>query len=205
MKCTLCQFAVRSGGHSSIRGWNNIHNGVTIDLSRLNFTLFDEGSNLLSGGPGVHWQAVYEYAESQGIMIPEARLGEVGVGSLLCGGGLSYHMHEKCLAMDSVKKYEVVLANGTIVKTSQEVNADLWLALKSSQCTFAIVTRFDLEAFPDPKLWGGVLSYANSAETTSNFVTALKRFTDDIETYLPGTAWVYWVHNGADSEPKDTI
>ncbi|KAF3018243.1 hypothetical protein E8E12_000079 [Didymella heteroderae] len=50
-----CQFAVRSGGNSSICGWNNIYNGVTINLSRLNFTLFDEGSNLLSGGPGVHW------------------------------------------------------------------------------------------------------------------------------------------------------
>lgn len=138
-------------------------------------------------------------------MVSGARLGAVGVGGLLCGGGLSYYMHERGLAMDSVKKYEVVLANGTIVEASQEVNADLWLALKGSQCTFAIVTRFDLEAFPNSRLWGGVLSYANTPEITSKFITSLRDFTDNIKNYLPGTAWVYWGHNGADPEPKDTI
>jgi hypothetical protein len=173
--------------------------------ARLNSTLYDRQSNLLSLGPGIHWQDVYEYAESQGIMVPGARLGAVGVGGLLCGGGLSYHMHEKGLAMDSVRKYEAVLANGTIVDACQEANADLWLTLKGSQCTFAIVTRFYVEAFPGPKLWGGVLSYANTAETTSKFIMALKKFTDNVENYLPGTAWVYWGHNGADPEPKDTI
>lgn len=32
-----CQFAVRSGGHSAIAGWNNIDNGVTIDLCKYVF------------------------------------------------------------------------------------------------------------------------------------------------------------------------
>lgn len=167
--------------------------------------LYDRRSNVLSIGPGLHWQSVYEYAEWHGIMVPGARLGAVGVGGLLCGGGLSYHMHEKGLAMDSVKKYEVVLANSTIIEASPDSNADLWLALKGTQCNFAIVTRFDLEAFPNPKFWGGVLSYSNTVETTSKFITTLKNFTDNIENYLPGTAWVYWGHNGADLEPKDTI
>lgn len=30
-----CQFTIRSGGHSPIRGWSNMHTGVTLDLSEL--------------------------------------------------------------------------------------------------------------------------------------------------------------------------
>lgn len=96
-----------------------------------------------------------------------------------------YHLH---LAMDSVKKYEVVLPNGTIVEATQDVNRDLWTSLKGSQCTFATITRSNLEAFPDPKLWGSVLSYANTPRATQRFTKALRKYTDNIENYLPGTA-----------------
>lgn len=166
---------------------------------------YDPHTNLLSIGPGNHWQAVYEYAESQGVMIPGARLGVVGVGGLLLGGGLSYFMHTLGLACDSVKRYEVVLANGDITEVTQNQHSDLWIALKGSQGAFAIVTRFDSEAFPDPKLWGGVLTYPNTPEITAAFIPAIKQWTDNIKNYIPGTAWAFWGHNGADPEPKDTI
>ncbi|KAJ8097650.1 hypothetical protein POJ06DRAFT_261993 [Lipomyces tetrasporus] len=46
------KFAIRSGGHTQWAGSNNMEGGVTIDLSLLNWTRFDEASELVDLGPG---------------------------------------------------------------------------------------------------------------------------------------------------------
>jgi FAD/FMN-containing dehydrogenase len=51
----------------------------------------------------------------------------------------------------SIRQMEVVLANGTLLKTSAEEHPDLFLALEGGGDNFGIVTRYDLETF-DTKL-----------------------------------------------------
>jgi FAD/FMN-containing dehydrogenase len=57
-------------------------------------------------------------------------LGDVGVGGLLLGGGLSFLSAQFGLASDHVVNYEVVLANSTIVNANRTSNMDLYWALK---------------------------------------------------------------------------
>lgn len=57
---------------------------------------------------------------------------------------------------------EVVLADGSIIDANSQEHSDLFRALKGGSGNFGIVTRFDLETFPQADFWGGFLSYPSS-------------------------------------------
>jgi len=57
-------------------------------------------------------------------------LGDVGVGGLTLGGGLSFLSAEYGLVCDNVVNYEVVLADASIVNANASSNSNLYWALK---------------------------------------------------------------------------
>lgn len=63
---------------------------------------------------------------------------------------------------NGIINYEVVLANGTVVSANAQENPDLYWALKGGAFNFGIVTRFDVETFSVPHLWGGSAYYNGS-------------------------------------------
>ncbi|KAL4928947.1 FAD-binding oxidoreductase [Aspergillus undulatus] len=168
--------AVRAGGHN-LGSSNNIEQGVTIDLKYLNQTTYDAASNTASLGPGAKWQDVYAELHKHGVITTGGRDGDVGVGGFLLGGGSTYFMGQQGFGCDSVRNFEVVLANGVIVNANKNEHADLWRALKGGGFNFGIVTRYDMEAFPDKKIARG--QRAMSANYTSRFVDAVVAFTDN--------------------------
>jgi hypothetical protein len=54
---------------------------------------------------------------------------------------------------------QIVLANGSISNVNYESQPDLYWALRGGAGNFGIVTRFDLEAFEQGPVWGGLDSY----------------------------------------------
>lgn len=175
--------AVRSGGHN-VATANNIDDGVTIDLGHLNQTTYDKKTNLASIGPGAKWWKVYAALQKHDVLVTGGRDGDVGVGGFTLGGGSTYYMNKEGFACDSVRNFEVVLANGTIVNANKDQNADLWKALKGGGSNFGIVTRFDMEALPNKELAYGVkyMSSNHTQELASiivNFTTRSHEFRDD--------------------------
>lgn len=81
-----CRFAVRSGGHTPWAGAASIQDGVTIDLSLLNQTVYNKQNSTASVGPGARWRSVYETLDQIGVAVAGGRAGTVGVGGLILGG-----------------------------------------------------------------------------------------------------------------------
>ena len=54
---------------------------------------------------------------------------------------------------------KVILANGQVTNVNQQSNPDLYFALRGGGNNFGIVTRFDMETFPQGKMWGGMTVY----------------------------------------------
>jgi FAD/FMN-containing dehydrogenase len=162
--------ALRSGGHSSIPGSNNVANGVTIDLSMINTTRYDKGTNTAILEPGARWEHVYADLQDQGVTVAGGRDGGVGVGGFLLGGGLSFFTPKIGFGCDSVVNYEVVLTNGSVINANKTANSDLWRALKGGGSNFGVVTRYDLEAIPTRKLLRDLrflpLNYSNAVVDT---------------------------------------
>jgi len=66
-----------------------------------------------------------------------------------------------------VRNYEIVLASGDVVDASPTTNSDLYWALRGGGgSNFGIVTRFDLAAFPQGKLWASTVVYPGALNTT---------------------------------------
>ena len=143
--------AVRSGGHMSGQS-NNVAQGVTIDLSQLNTTSYDEASKVASYQPGTRWFNVYSELAKHDVVVAGGREGAVGVAGFTLGGGISWYSARLGFVADQVVNYQVVLANGSIVNANSTFNPDLWKALKGGSSNFGIVTRFDVNAIPAANL-----------------------------------------------------
>jgi FAD/FMN-containing dehydrogenase len=157
---TACPFAIRSGGHAYNTAFNNINSGTTIDLSNLNSITLSADQKTVSVGPGATWEDVYDILDPAHISVPGGRAGQVGVGGLTLGGGISYFSPRYGWTCDSVSEFEVVLAGGEVVSASQGYNHDLWISLcGGGPANFGIVTRVNLTTFPQGMIWGGFVYY----------------------------------------------
>ncbi|KAF2104658.1 FAD-binding domain-containing protein [Rhizodiscina lignyota] len=153
-----CQFAIKSGGHGLHPGASNVEGGVVFDLSRsLNTITISADKKTVDIGPGARWLQVYEELEKDELIVLGGRVADVGVGGLILGGGISFYTAKQGFACDHVLEMEIVLPDGTITTASETNHADLFKALKGAgQSNFGIVTRFTLEAMPNPSpkgLW----------------------------------------------------
>jgi FAD/FMN-containing dehydrogenase len=81
-----CKFAVRGGGHTTWVGANNIVDGVTIDLSLMNTTTYNDKAGTASILPGSRWEGAYETLAKYNVTVPGGRSGVVGVAGFLLGG-----------------------------------------------------------------------------------------------------------------------
>ncbi|KAF2141094.1 uncharacterized protein K452DRAFT_327327 [Aplosporella prunicola CBS 121167] len=195
---TNCKFAIRSGGHSSNPGANNIEKGVTIDLSRMNTTTLSPTGDTVSILPAARWGQVYQYLDAQNRGIPGGRLGAVGVGGLVTGGGLSFYVNRQGLVCDNVRNFEAVLASGEVVDANATHNRDLFTALKGGSSNFGVVTRIDIDTFPTSPIWGGERTYP--VAQAEYFYPVMVDWTNNIEEYQNGSALVFLYHESLRNE-----
>ncbi|PGG97257.1 hypothetical protein GX51_07407 [Blastomyces parvus] len=193
--------AVRAGGHG-YRHSNNIDDGVTIDLGMLDQATYNKRTNLASLGPGGRWKDVLAKLLKYGVIVPSGRDGDVGVGGFLLGGGSSYYMGRQAFACDSVRNYEVVLTNGSIVNANRKENADLWRALKGGGSNFGIVTRFDMEALPAKDIAYGTRFM--SAKHSSELVDVIAHFTDHYHEFDTDALVAFLMHDTS-AFPVDVV
>ncbi|OBR08505.1 FAD binding domain-containing protein [Colletotrichum higginsianum IMI 349063] len=187
--------AVRGGGHNHWAGTNNIANGVTIDLAHFNQTSYNPRTNLASVGPGDHWKDVFAALLKHNVTVAGGRDGGVGVGGFLLGGGNSYYTGRMGFGADSVRNYEVVLADGAVVHANDRTNPDLYKALKGGGGNFGIVTRFDMEALPAKDLYTGIRLM--SKENSDDVVDAVVDFTNHDQSLADDAMVVVYTHNTA--------
>lgn len=148
-----CEFAVRSGGHTSWAGASNIAGGVTLDLRNLNSVDVSEDGETVHVGAGASWDAVYRKLDPLGRSVAGGRVAGVGVGGLTLGGGISHLSPQHGWTCDTVRNYQVVLSDGAVVDSNENENEDLFFALRGGGNSFGIVTRIDLETFEQGLLW----------------------------------------------------
>ncbi|KAF5366890.1 hypothetical protein D9757_011388 [Collybiopsis confluens] len=161
-------YAVQSGGHSGMTGWNTIQNGVLISFINMSAISYDAGSNTITLEPGVRWGDAIDFLEPFGVAAVGGRVSEVGTG-LLLGGGLSFLSPSQGYASDNYVSLDVVLVDGTVVTaTVNNQHADLFKALKGGGNRFGIVTKYVVRAVhtgteQDKPFLGGIFTYPNSS------------------------------------------
>ncbi|KJY01491.1 FAD-binding domain-containing protein [Zymoseptoria brevis] len=176
------KFGLKSGGHNPAPGFSAVDQGVLISFEpNLASTTRTADGNHFLVGPGAHWGDVYKEAGKTQQIVVGGRLGHIGVGGFVLGGGLSYYSAQYGLACDNVDNFEVVLADGTITNANRTSEPELFFSLRGGGNQFAIVTQMTMQAHPEGvngQVWGGIRAY--SSEKRHELFRAVTNF---IRTY----------------------
>ncbi|KAE8353856.1 FAD dependent oxidoreductase [Aspergillus coremiiformis] len=169
-------FAVKSGGHMPNNGFASIQDGLLISTKNLVNVTYNADGQTATIGPGLAWEDAVKGLDGTGRTLVGGRLGGVGVGGFMLGGGLSFLSSQYGWAANNVVNFEVVLANSTIVHANSKENTDLFASLKGGGSNFGIVTAYTLQTFPqNHQVWGG--NYMFKAEQTPQVLEAIRDFT----------------------------
>ncbi len=150
----------RSGGHG-ISGRSTNDGGIVIDLSRMNaIQVLDEATRRVRIEPGARWMEVARVLEPHGWALTSGDYGGVGVGGLATAGGLGFLARKHGLTIDHLLAAEIVLADGSVLRTSPEEHAELFWAIRGAGSNFGIVTGFEFEVDAVGQVGWGQLSFA---------------------------------------------
>ncbi|SPO03688.1 related to FAD dependent oxidoreductase [Cephalotrichum gorgonifer] len=186
LKDTDEPFAIKSGGHNPNPHFASVEGGPLISMEKMDDVTLDEKALTVRVGPGNRWDDVIGALDGTGYTVVGGRLGHVGVGGLLLGGGLSFLSAQYGWAANSIVAYEVVLPNATVVTASASQHPDLFLALKGGGNNFGVITAFHLRAYPQGEIWGGAMTFTHSKKTQAKLLAAVRDFTEYCEDEKAG-------------------
>ncbi|KAF2840459.1 FAD binding domain-containing protein [Patellaria atrata CBS 101060] len=172
-------FAIKSGGHSPNVGFSSITGGPLISLKKLNQVTYNSATQTVKIGPGNRWENVSDALYGTGVTVVGGRIGNVGVGGYMLGGGLGFLSSQYGWAMNNVVEFEVVLADGSIVTASANSHPDLYKALKGGGNNYGIVTAYTVEAHPQGKVWAGEMIF--TGDKTPKILKAVRDFAENYD------------------------
>jgi FAD/FMN-containing dehydrogenase len=133
--------AVRCGGHS-VGGFSTCDDGIVIDLSPMKRVSIDPEARTARVDGGSLLRNLDEAAQTLGLVCPVGVVGHTGVGGLTLGGGMGRLQRHWGYSIDNMLAVELVTADGTRVRASENENPELFWGVRGAGPNFGVVTSF---------------------------------------------------------------
>jgi len=121
---------------------------MQIDLSSYRHARVDPKSRTAYVAGGSLLGELDREAMALGLVTTAGTVSHTGVGGLTLGGGFGRLARRFGLALDNVKGFDIVTADGAFRHASAEENPDLYWALRGGGGNFGIVTSFEFALHP---------------------------------------------------------
>ena len=166
---------VRGGGHN-VAGTAVDDDAVMIDLALLRSVTVDPQALLARAEGGSLLKDLDTATAAHGLACPAGVVGHTGLGGLALGGGYGWLTRKWGLTCDHIVEAEVVLADGSVIRATDDSHPDLMRALRGGAGNFGVVAAFTLQLRPV-----GPLSYRSalySMEEAPAVLRAFRSFTE---------------------------
>jgi FAD/FMN-containing dehydrogenase len=130
---------------------------VLIKTHGMRGLVIDPAARVARAEAGVIWQQVADAAAKHGLAGLAGSSPDVGVAGYTLGGGLSWLGRSYGLAANNVEAFELVTADGNLVRADAASEPDLFWALRGGGGSFGVVTAIELRLFPVTEAYAGLL------------------------------------------------
>jgi FAD/FMN-containing dehydrogenase len=146
---------VQGGGHGHPRP---INDALLVNFAGMqSVQITERGTAQIEAG--ARWSGVIQAAHTYGLAPLNGFSGSVGVTGYTLGGGIGWMARQYGAASGSLRRADVVTADGDLLQVSAEDYADLFWGVRGGGGNFGIVTSLALELFPVREVFGGFIAY----------------------------------------------
>jgi FAD/FMN-containing dehydrogenase len=159
------ELSIRSGGHN-IAGLALSDGGLTLDMSAFRDVVVNAEARTARVGAGCLLGDVDRATQEHGLAGPLGFVSATGVAGLTLGGGFGYLTRRFGWTVDRLEEVEIVLADGTVQRTSRTEEPELFWAIRGGGGNFGVAIEF-IFALDDvgPTVTGGPIAWpASEAE-----------------------------------------
>jgi hypothetical protein len=139
--------AIRCGGHS-LAGFSTCGGGLVVDLTKMRRVAVDSDARRAKFEGGCLLGSIDNATQQAGLVFPSGVVSHTGASGLVLGGGTGWLTRRFGLSCDNVEGFELVAADGSLLRCHSRENTDLFWALRGGGGNFGIVTDFQVKLHP---------------------------------------------------------
>ncbi len=132
---------------------------MLVDVRNLQEISIDTEAKRVRVGAGVKWERVAPELSEYGLAGLHGSSPDVGIAGYSLGGGMGWLARKYGLQANSVTAIELVLADGSHVRTDAAHDPDLFWALRGGNGNFGVVTALEFAVYPLEELYAGVMFF----------------------------------------------
>jgi FAD/FMN-containing dehydrogenase len=183
--------APQGTGHGAPPLAGRLGDAVLLRTSAMTGLRVDLATRTARADAGVLWGDVVARAGKVGLAGMHMSSPGVGVVGSSLGGGVSWYARQHGLQCSAITAVELVLADGTFVRATEEQEADLLWAARGGHGGFGVVTSLEFDLLPIRTAYAGMLAW--DWEHARRVLTAWGEWTADAPESVTSVARIFQV------------
>ncbi|MGE5720524.1 MAG: FAD-binding oxidoreductase, partial [Nocardioidaceae bacterium] len=151
--------APQGTGHGAPPLAGRLGDAVLLRTSAMTGLRVDAASRTARADAGVLWGDVIVRAAKVGLAARHMSSPSVGVVGSSLGGGVSWYARQHGLQCSAITAVELVLADGTFVRATDDQDPDLLWAARGGGGGFGVVTSLEFDLLPVRTAYAGMLAW----------------------------------------------
>ncbi len=151
--------SIKGGGHN-ISGLAVSDGALLLDMSQMRGVWVDPDMQIAHAQPGCLLGDLDRETQLYGLAAVLGFISMTGVAGLTLGGGFGYLTRKYGWTCDNVLSFQIVTADGRLVKASKDENPDLFWGLCGGGGNFGVVTDIEYKLYPvGPQIMAGAIAW----------------------------------------------